>query len=138
MAGTLPGDAGLNGALAIDFPHVRSERPVTHASLVLLMAPREGGNTTMVFAIQMIAIFAIFYFLLIRPQKREQERHQAMVAALKKGDEVVTAGGIIGTVVHAEEDRITIRTAETTRLVVERGRITRVTSAKSDAKPDAS
>jgi preprotein translocase subunit YajC len=111
---------------------------VTHASLVLLMAPREGGNATMVFAMQMLAIFAIFYFLLIRPQKKEQERHQAIINALKKGDEVVTAGGIIGTVVYAEEDRITIRTAETTKLVVERGRITKVTSVKSDAKADAS
>ena len=67
---------------------------MTHASLVLLMAPREGGNATMVFAIQMLAIFAIFYFLLIRPQKKEQERHQAVIAALKKGDEIVTAGGV--------------------------------------------
>jgi preprotein translocase subunit YajC len=110
---------------------------VTHASLVLLMAPREGGNSTVVFAVQMLAIFAIFYFLLIRPQKKEQERHQAVINALKKGDEVVTSGGIIGTVVHAEEDRITIRTAETTKLVVERGRIAKVTAAKSDARSDA-
>jgi preprotein translocase subunit YajC len=101
------------------------------------MAPREGGNGTMVFAIQMVAIFAIFYFLLIRPQKKEQERHQAVINALKKGDEVVTAGGIVGTVLHAEEDRITIRTAETTKLVVERGRIAKVTAAKSDARSDA-
>jgi preprotein translocase subunit YajC len=100
------------------------------------MAPREGGNTTLVFVVQMVAIFAIFYFLLIRPQKKEQQRHQAMIAALKKGDEVVTSGGIIGTVVHAEEDRITIKTAETTRLVVERGRIARVTSVKSDVRSD--
>ena len=111
---------------------------MTHASLLVLMAPREGGNTTFVFAIQMVAIFAIFYFLLIRPQKKEQQRHQSMIVALKKGDEVVTAGGIIGTVVHAEEDRITIRTAETTKLVVERARIARVASDKSDAKPEAS
>jgi preprotein translocase subunit YajC len=101
---------------------------------MFLIAPREGGNATLVFAIQMVAIFAIFYFLLIRPQKKEQERHQAMIHALKKGDEVVTSGGIIGTVVHAEEDRITIRTAETTKLVVERARIAKVTSARSDAK----
>jgi len=115
---------------------MRPERPVTYASL-LLMAPREGGNSTLVFAIQMIAIFFIFYFLLIRPQKKEQDRHQSMIAALKKGDEVVTGGGIIGTVVHAEGDRITIKTAETTRIVVERGRIARVTSAKADAKAEA-
>ena len=107
-------------------------RPVIHASLHLLMAPRAGGNATLVFVIQMAAIFAIFYFLLIRPQRQEQSRHLAMIAALKKGDEVVTGGGIIGTVVHAEDDRITIKTAESTRLVVERARIARVVSAKAE------
>lgn len=97
------------------------------------MAPREGGNATMIFLIQMIAIFAIFYLLLIRPQRKEQQRHRAMVAALKKGEEVVTAGGIIGTVVFAEQDRVTIKTAENTRLVVERGRIAKVLSAKAES-----
>jgi preprotein translocase subunit YajC len=105
---------------------------VIHASLLVLIAPREGGNATLVFAIQMIAIFAIFYFLLIRPQRLEQTKHQQMVDALKKGDEVVTAGGIIGTVVHAEPDRVTIKTAETTRIVVEKGRIAKVVSAKAE------
>lgn len=101
-----------------------------HASL-LLMVPREGGNATLVFVIQMAAIFAIFYFLLIRPQQKEAQRHSAMVAALKKGDEVVTQGGIIGTVVHVEDERITIRSAES-RLVVERARVSRVASAKAE------
>jgi preprotein translocase subunit YajC len=99
--------------------------------LLLPMVPREGGNATLVFAVQMIAIFAIFFFLLIRPQQKEQRRHAAMIAALKKGDEVVTTGGIIGTVVHAEDDRITIRSAES-RLIVERARIARVISAKAE------
>lgn len=105
---------------------------MTHASLVLLMVPRDGGNATLVFMIQMVAIFAIFYFLLIRPQRKEQKRHQSMVSALKKGDEVVTAGGVIGTVVFAEQDRVTIRTAESTRLVVERARIAKVTKVKPE------
>ena len=95
------------------------------------MVPREGGNATLVFAIQMAAIFAIFYFLLIRPQQKEAQRHAELVAALKKGDEVVTSGGIIGTVVHLEDDRITIRSAES-RLVIERARVTRIASAKAE------
>lgn len=106
---------------------------MTHASLaLLLMVPRDGGNATFVFMIQMVAIFAIFYFLLIRPQRREQRRHQSMVNALKKGDEVVTAGGVIGTVVFADQDRVTIRTAESTRLVVEKARIAKVTKTRSE------
>lgn len=101
-----------------------------HATLAILAAPREGGNATMIFMLQMLAIFAIFYFLLIRPQRKEQERHRNMISELKKGDEVVTNGGIIGTVVHVQDDRLTIKTGENTRLVVERGRIARIVTGQ--------
>jgi preprotein translocase subunit YajC len=84
----------------------------------------------MIFMMQMVAIFAIFYFLLIRPQRKEQERHRNMISELKKGDEVVTNGGIIGTVVHVQDDRLTIKTGENTRLVVERGRIARIVTGQ--------
>ncbi len=100
------------------------------ATLAILAAPREGGNATMIFMMQMVAIFAIFYFLLIRPQRKEQERHRNMISELKKGDEVVTNGGIIGTVVHVQDDRLTIKTGENTRLVVERGRIARIVTGQ--------
>ncbi len=59
----------------------------------LVGLPQGGGGSGMVFFIQLIAIIAIFYFLLIRPQRKEQQRHRNMVAGLKKGDRVVTAGG---------------------------------------------
>lgn len=103
------------------------------ATLAILAAPREGGNTTLIFMMQMAAIFAIFYFLLIRPQRKEQERHRTMIAELRKGDEVVTNGGIIGTVVHIQEDRLTIKTGENTRLVVERARIARIITGQEPA-----
>lgn len=101
-----------------------------HATLALLAAPREGGNATYIFLMQMVAIFVIFYFLLIRPQRKEQQRQRTMISEVKKGDEVITAGGIIGTVVHAQEDRLTIKSGENTRIVVERARIARVLSAE--------
>jgi len=104
---------------------------VTVSVLALLAAPREGGNTTMIFLLQMVAIGVIFYMLLIRPQRKEQERHKTMIQQLKKGDEVVTNGGIIGTVVHAQDDRLTIKTAENTRLVVQRGRIAQLLGERS-------
>lgn len=110
-----------------------TETPVPYAALAVLMVPREGGNPTTIFVVQMVAIFAIFYFLLIRPQRKEQQRHRQMVEALKKGDAVVTSGGVIGTVVHAEKDRVTIRTAESTRLVVEKARIATVTTEKKES-----
>jgi preprotein translocase subunit YajC len=99
--------------------------------LALLAAPREGGSSSMIFLMQMVAIGAIFYFLLIRPQRKEQARHRTMIEKLQKGDEVVTNGGIIGTVVHTQDDRITVKTGENTRVVVQRGRIAQVLSDRS-------
>ena len=90
------------------------------------MTPREGGGGTSVFLIQMLAIFAIFYFLLIRPQQKQRKQHQEMLTKLGKGDNVVTSGGIIGVIVHATETgELTIRTAENTRIVIDRGHIAR-------------
>lgn len=105
-------------------------------SLVAQQAPA-GGNPLMALLIQMGLIFAIFYFLLIRPRQKQQRQHEERLRNLRKGDQVVTAGGIVGEVVHLKEaaipeggkksmeDHITIKSGES-RLVVERGRIARV------------
>jgi len=97
-----------------------------------------GQNSgTMLMVIQFGAIFAIFYFLMIRPQQKQRKTHEQNLLALRKGDEIVTAGGIVAEVVHIKEgmkdgnpektldDRVTIRSGES-RLVVERGRIAKV------------
>jgi preprotein translocase subunit YajC len=94
--------------------------------LAFLAVPREGGNSSMILLAQFVAIGFIFYFLLIRPQRKEQQRHREMIEQLKKGDEIITAGGIIGTVVHTQEDRVTVKTGENTRLVIQRARIAQV------------
>jgi preprotein translocase subunit YajC len=99
--------------------------------LALLAAPRENGaGAGMVLLIQFALIILIFYWLLIRPQRKAQQRHREMLAALRKGDEVMTDGGIIGDVIHIKDDRVTIRTAENTRLVVARPKIARVFTAE--------
>ena len=90
---------------------------------ILLFGPREGADGTVVFLINIALIFAIFYFLLIRPQRKERQRHQEMVDSLKKGDEVVTTGGVIGKVVQAQPDRLTIQTAGETKLEIERQKV---------------
>jgi preprotein translocase subunit YajC len=95
--------------------------------LALLAAQGQGASPGLVLVIQFVAIIAIFYFLLIRPQRKAQQRHQEMLAALKRGDQVMTEGGILGEVVHLAEDRITIKSGES-RLVVVRGKIARVLS----------
>ena len=92
---------------------------------LILGAPREGASGGMVFLIQMVAIFAIFYVLLIRPQRQAQKRHVQMLSELKRGDEIVTEGGLIGTVVHIAEDNVTVKSGDT-RVVVLRGKIARV------------
>lgn len=79
----------------------------------------------MVLLLNLSLFFLIIYFLLIRPQRKEQQRHQAMVAALSKGDEIVTSGGIIGTIVHVSDDTLTVKTGENTRIVIERTRVSR-------------
>ena len=94
--------------------------------MLALVASPEGGQTSLMpMIIMWTAIIAIFYFLLIRPQKKAQERHQALVKGLKRGDEVMTDGGIVGQVVHLKEDRVTIKTGDT-RVEVARGKIARV------------
>ena len=63
-----------------------------------------GGAAGLVSIIPFILIFVIMYFLLIRPQQKKMKEHQAMVSALRRGDQVVTQGGIIGKVVKVKED----------------------------------
>lgn len=99
-------------------------------------APQTGGTPT-VFFIQIGAIVAIFYFIVLRPQRKQQKQLEASLMAMSKGDEVVTSGGLVGEVIHIKEtikdgkpsgtmgDRVTIRTGES-KVVVERGRIVRV------------
>jgi preprotein translocase subunit YajC len=89
------------------------------------MPSEQGGGGAAGTFIMLGAFIAIFYFLLIRPQRQQQKRHQEMIQELRRGDEVSTVGGIVGRIVHIKEDRITIKTAEDTRLVVEREKVAR-------------
>jgi preprotein translocase subunit YajC len=101
--------------------------------LLSIILQAQGRPSMLPFLIQFGAIIAIFWFLLIRPQRRMAQKHREVLAALKRNDEVMTEGGIIGTVVHITEDRVTIKTAENTRLVVARAKIARVLNAEAQA-----
>lgn len=93
---------------------------------MLMLALQEGAptGTNMIGTIVMFGgLFAIFYFLLIRPQKKQQEAHEEMVRALTRGDEVVTIGGVVGRIIHLTDDRVTIKTAGDTRLEIQRSKI---------------
>jgi preprotein translocase subunit YajC len=83
----------------------------------------------MALIIQLVLIVAIFYFLLILPQRREQKRHREMLEALKPGDEIATAGGVIGEIVQLKEDQVMLKSGDS-RLVVERARIARLVNSR--------
>ncbi|MEW6216987.1 MAG: preprotein translocase subunit YajC [Candidatus Bipolaricaulota bacterium] len=72
--------------------------------------------------VMLVAFAAIFYFLLIRPQRRRQKEHRDLLGSLKRGDRVVTAGGIFGTIEDMSEDSITI-TVEEGKLRLSKGSI---------------
>ena len=70
-----------------------------------------GGDPGYMSILFMVLIFVVFYFLLIRPQVKRQKEHKAMVEALSKGDEVVTAGGIAGKITEMADQYITLQVA---------------------------
>lgn len=103
------------------------------ASLAILQFP--GGQAMIAPLLMYGGIFAIFYFLLIRPQQQQRKKHELAILELKKGDRIVTAGGLVGEVQHIKtagsasgpDDEITVKSGEA-RLVVERGRIAKIFS----------
>lgn len=107
---------------------------MTEAALMVIMAPREGANGTFVFILNIVMVIAIFYFLLIRPQRKEQARHQDMISSLAKGDDVVTSGGIVGTVIRVEERQVILKTGGDTRITVERSKISRRIETGGDGR----
>ena len=110
-------------------------------TLLLFAQSPEGGNPLFGFFFQIAVIIGIFYFLLIRPQQKQRRAHEERIRAVKKGDTIVTAGGLLGEVVHVKEtmkdgapaksldDPVTIRSGES-RLIIERRAIARVVTAE--------
>jgi preprotein translocase subunit YajC len=83
------------------------------------------GSDLMAF-LPMIAIFVVFYFLLIRPQQKKAKEAKAMLDALQKGDEVVTAGGVLGRIAKLGEQYLTIEIAPGTEVTVQRGAVSQL------------
>ncbi|WP_319466888.1 preprotein translocase subunit YajC [uncultured Pseudodesulfovibrio sp.] len=97
-------------------------------SVAYAMAPPAGGGEAGGAAgilggplPMLVLMFAIFYFLLIRPQQKKQKQHKAMLDALAKGDKVWTNGGIRGTIVDIDDDTLTVEIAEGVNVVIKRG-----------------
>jgi preprotein translocase subunit YajC len=96
--------------------------------LAYAMGPPPSGSSgpasMLIQLMPMVLIFGIFFFLLIRPQQRERKRRDEMLQNLKKGDRVVAAGGLIGTVVGLNEQTVTLKVADTVRVECLRSSVT--------------
>jgi preprotein translocase subunit YajC len=103
-----------------------------------------GGSTDTLttFVLPMALIFVVFYFFMIRPQQQKQKQMKSMLDALRRGDKVVTAGGIVGSIAKVDADEVQVEIAEGVRVRVVRNTITTILSkpqpvaAKKDAKED--
>ena len=83
-------------------------------------AEQQAGGSGMEGIVMLVIMFAIFYFLLIRPQQKRAKEHKNMVADLSKGDEVVTMGGLLGKVTDVEDNLLTVEIAKDTQIRVQR------------------
>ncbi|MGH7322663.1 MAG: preprotein translocase subunit YajC [Candidatus Rokuibacteriota bacterium] len=92
-----------------------------------------GAGSILIQLVPMVAIFAIFFFLLIRPQQKQRREREQMLTRLKKGDRIVTTGGLIGTIVGLGEQTVTLKIADSVRVECLRSA---VTGLRGDARAE--
>ncbi|MGA7159389.1 MAG: preprotein translocase subunit YajC [Bacteroidota bacterium] len=98
-------------------------------SLLIAMAPSQGGQgggdfTSMI--LMFAVVIAIFYFMIMRPQQKRQKERQKLLDSMKKGDKVVTAGGLHGTIIGIEDKTLLVQIADNVKVKIERGSISMV------------
>ncbi len=103
------------------------------STLFLAQAAGSGTSAFMMNVLPLLLIFAVFYFLLIRPQQRRMKDHQAKIAAASRGDTVVTAGGVVGKITKIDDDYAEVEVASGVKVKVVRSTLSDVIDAK--AKP---
>ena len=113
-------------------------------SAVLLLAQEDakrqpGQSDFLISMLPLLGIAVVFYFLIMRPQRREQATKEAMLAALKKNDKVVTIGGMIGTVANISPDgqEVTLKVDDNTRIKMIRSSIQRVVTVSGETESPA-
>ena len=79
-----------------------------------------GGAESLMGLLPLVLIFAVFYFLLIRPQNKRQKEHREMVAGVSVGDEVVTSGGVLGKITEVKEQFVRVQVADGVELKIQR------------------
>lgn len=103
---------------------------MTHVLAVIGQAAPAGGQGGLAGMLApMLIVFAIFYFLMIRPQQQQQKKHKAMIEALKKGDEVITRSGILGLIYGIADNIVTLEVENGVRFKMLRDQIATLRTA---------
>jgi preprotein translocase subunit YajC len=90
----------------------------------------EGGGNPLMMFIPIIMVFVVFYLLLIRPQQKKQKEHQRLLTELRKGDKIVTNGGLYGVIVDAKEHVVVLKIAEDVKVEIVKSAIATVIEKK--------
>jgi preprotein translocase subunit YajC len=101
--------------------------------LLLGTRPDAGAPPAASYLFPILAIVFIYYFVLIRPQQKESQRHRKLLDSLKKGDEVVTDSGLVGTVVAVQDDFVVLKAGENVKLKFLKSKIWNRVSSSGDA-----
>jgi preprotein translocase subunit YajC len=96
----------------------------------------QGGAAGFTGFIPIILMFVIFYFLLIRPQQKKSKDHRQMVSNLKKGDRIITSGGIHGRITGMDDATLTVEIADKVRVKVARGNVAALVGQASQSQPE--
>jgi preprotein translocase subunit YajC len=95
-----------------------------------------GGGSILEFLFPLVMVFAIMYFMILRPQQKRQREHKAMLESVRRGDTVVTSGGLIGKVAKVSEDELEIDLTKDTRVSLVKSMIISVRSKSEPANKD--
>ncbi len=95
-----------------------------------------GGTDILIQMAPIVLIFIVFWFLLIRPQQKKAKEHRAMVMGLKRGDRVVTNGGIHGQVSHVADDHLMVEIADGVKIKLDRGAVSAIPGKPEPVKKD--
>jgi preprotein translocase subunit YajC len=98
-------------------------------SLLAMGSPNggaEGGASSFLSFLPLILIFIVFWFMIIRPQKKQQDQRKAMIGALKRGDQIITSGGLFAIVKDIKQDRVVATIAEGIKVEISKSSISAV------------
>ena len=98
-------------------------------------APQPGAGSMLSGILPMVLLFAAMYFLMIAPQRKKQKQHEKMLKELGSGDEIVTTGGIYGTITNVKDDRFVVRIADNTKIEIGKSFVQTVVTKPAAAEP---